>query len=72
MLVFQSTVMSFSDEVSMDTFNCLDSNKDGFISNHEWLIYMRLLNFDSTEETRQMFDALNTNGDDKLSREVFV
>ena len=51
----------------MGVFNCLDSNKDGFISYDEWLIYMRLLNFGSTEEMRQMFDALDTNNDGKLS-----
>ena len=33
---------------------------------------MRLLNFDSTEETRQMFDALDINGDGKLSWEDFL
>ena len=40
---FQSTVMSLSDEVSAATFNCLDSNKDGFISYDDWLVHMRLL-----------------------------
>ena len=71
-IFFQTTVMSLSDEVSTATFNCLDSNKDGFISYDEWLIYMRLLNFGSTKEMRQMFDALDTNGDGKLSREEFL
>ena len=55
----------------MATFNYLDSNKDGFISYDEWVIYMRLLKLGSTEEMRQMFDVLDTNGDDKLSREEF-
>ena len=56
----------------MATFTCLDSDKNGFISFDEWLIYMRLLNFKSTEEMRQKFDALDTNGDDKLSRDEFL
>ena len=56
----------------MAVFNCLDSDKDGFISYDEWLIYMRLLNFgSSTEEMRQMFNTIDTNGDGKLSREEF-
>ena len=69
--VFQSTFVSLVDEAVMGVFNCLDSNKDSFISYDEWLIYMRLLNFGSTEEMRQMFDTLDTNGDGKLSREEF-
>ena len=64
--------MSLSDAVSAATFNCLDSNKDGLISYDEWLIHMRLLNFDSTEDTRQMFDALDVNGDGMLSWEDFL
>ena len=64
--------MSLSDEVSLATFNCLDSNKDGFISYDDWLIHMRILNFDSTEEMRQMFDALDINGDGKLKWEEFL
>ena len=55
----------------MGVFKYIDYNKDGFISYDEWLIYMRLLNFSSTEEMRQMFDALNTNNDGKLSWEEF-
>ena len=63
--------MSLADEAIMGVFNCLDSNKDGFISYDEWLIYMRLLNFGSTEEMKQIFDTLDTNDDGKLSREEF-
>ena len=64
--------MSLADEAIKDVFNCLDSNKDGFISYDKWQIYMRLLNFGSTEEMRQTFDKLDTNSDGKLSREDFV
>ena len=63
--------MSLAYDVNMAIINCLDSNKDGFISYDKWLIYMRLLNFGSTEEMRQMFVELDTNGDGKLNREQF-
>ena len=50
-LVFQATFMSLSDEVvNVTIFNCLDFNKNGFVSFDDWLNHMRLLNFGSTEK----------------------
>ena len=49
-------------------FNCIDSN----ISYDEWFICMRLLNFSTSEEIKQVFDALDTNSGGKLSLEEFV
>lgn len=52
-------------------FNNLDLNEDGVISFTEWTAHYQSLGID-TANARASFDAMDKNGDGKISKEEFV
>ena len=54
-------------------FRCLDSNNDGYITYDEWIVYMEINNFGSSDEVvKQAFDEIDANKDGKLSLQEFI
>ena len=64
---------TITDNVHNAIFDVADANEDGFISLQEYKVYFHILGHDiSDEEITQSFNAIDSNKDEKISREEFL
>ena len=62
-----------TDNVHNAIFDVADANQDGFISLQEFKVYYRILGHDiSDEEMTESFNAIDSNSDERISREEFL
>ena len=62
-----------TDNVHNAIFDVADANQDGFISLEEYKVYYCILGHDiSDEEMTESFNAIDSNNDERISREEFL
>ena len=62
-----------TDDVHNAIFDVADANQDGFISLQEYKVYFYILGHDiPDEEITQSFNAIDSNDDERISRDEFL